>query len=294
VTDSDPGTRYRLPLLIAGTVIGLSIAGLGLIERGQDEISTLPPGIIAKVGETLIGTGQYVALLDDLAADKRNPLTDQDQEFALQRLIDEELLVQRGVELGLAENAPTIRKAVAAEVISHVVTATRATPPDEATLREFYASASAYFSSPGRLRLHWWMQKSSSLEIEALAWETIHGLQRGDEPQVLLRQYGFERVADFPDSLLPMNKLLDYIGPVLLDRVTSILPGQYTDPIKDEQGLHVLFVAERASESVPNFDAIRSEVEREYLHRASDTALREYIDWLRSRTPVTVSDSEQE
>jgi len=290
--DPDSSTRFRLALLITGAAIGLSVAALGMVESRPGETSELPPGTIARVGDTLISVSRYAAVLDDLRSDKRNPLTDTDREFALERLIDEELLIQRGVELGLAENAPAVRKAMASEVISHVVTVTRATRPDDATLRAFYDSASTYFSSPGRLRLTWWRQNTEGSENLDSAEQLERRLQQGGDPATLFDGYGFERVAELPDSPLPTNKLLDYIGPTLLEHVASVQPGQFTSTIEDDQGTHVFFLSEQVPESTPGFETVRDVVEQEYLYRAGDTALREYIDWLRSRTSVTVSDSE--
>jgi hypothetical protein len=181
---------------------------------------------------------------------------------------------------------------MASEVISHVVTVSRAARPDEASLRAFYDSVSTYFLSPGRLRLLWWKQNVQGSENRASAEQIEHRLLQGDDPATLFDRFGFERVAELPDALLPTKKLLDYIGPELLEHIGSVHPGQFTSPIKDDQGLHIFFLSERVPESTPRFEAVRDVVEQEYLYRAGDTALREYIDWLRSRTSVTVSNSE--
>lgn len=293
MTDLDGWARLRLPFLIAGATIGLLVAAYGMVDVRRGETGELPSGSIARVGDTLISVSRYAAVLDDLRADKRNPVTDADREFALERLIDEELLIQRGIELGLAENAPPVRKAIAAEVISHVVTTTRAARPDEVALRAFYNSFSTYFSSPGRLRLSWWRQSAQGTETMISAQSLERRLQQSDDPAVVFDRYGFERVTEFPDSLLPENKLLDYIGPALLEHVSALQAGQFSGPIEDDQGLHVFYLSEQVPEFIPRFEAVRGAVEQEYLYRASDDALREYIDWLRSRTTVTVSDPEQ-
>ncbi len=63
----------------------------------------------------------YERVLAALAADSRNPVDDADKRRLLDRLIDEELLVQRGLELGLASSDGAVRKAVAGAMIESIV-----------------------------------------------------------------------------------------------------------------------------------------------------------------------------
>ena len=129
--------QRRVALLVSGALAGLIIAGADLVSEWSSNTDKLPPGAIARVGNRVITQAEFERVAQDLATDKRTQ-GDADRHFALQRVIEEELLVQRGVELGFPETAPGIRKSLAAAVISQVVTEAEARAPsdDELALEE--------------------------------------------------------------------------------------------------------------------------------------------------------------
>lgn len=289
MTASD--ANLRMPLLVVGAVAGLTVAATGLFEvKGFEEGHPLPAGNIARVGETLIPVSRYEVLLDDLHADKRNPLSDEDRKFAVERLIDEELLIQRGVELGFTRDAAAVRKAIAAAVVSQVVAGASTTLPDDAVLQEFYASTRPFFTTPGRYRVRWW-----KLEVpqQAAAHSAANDQAPGSEAEAarLFEEYGYEAVDELPDTLLPASKLLGYLGPLLLEEVTATVPGAFSQPVHSGDALHVFYLLEHEPAATPAFDSIKDIVAREYMYRAGDKALRDYLAWLRERTPVVITDN---
>ena len=71
----------------------------------------------------------------------------------LNRLIEEELLVQRGIEIGLLEGDASVRKAVARAVIDFAMTRNAQKEISEEELRGFYAANIARFTPAARLQI---------------------------------------------------------------------------------------------------------------------------------------------
>jgi hypothetical protein len=287
MTSSGKETSLRLPLLIAGAIAGLLIAATGMLER-IDLQAPLPPGNIARVGDTLIPTSRYTALLEDLRADKRNPLTDEDRAFAVDRLIDEELLIQRGVELGMASDAPAVRKAIASAVIAQIVADASTTLPGEEELREFYQSSKAFFSRPEGLIVRWWKLRGPQVDAVQAAGDLVTQARSVADFAPLFEREGLEAVRELPYVPLPPSKLLDYLGPVLLERAISLDQGEFSAPVYSDGAVHVLYLVQREPGSTPAFESIRDVVAREYIYRAGDRALQENLDRLREQTPVQI------
>ena len=106
MSETYPASRIRLVLLTLGALTGLLLAAFGLVETGPSTKKSLPENVIARVGEHFILKERYLQILNDLATDKRTPLSADDRQFAFDRLIDEELLIMRGIELGFPETSP--------------------------------------------------------------------------------------------------------------------------------------------------------------------------------------------
>lgn len=288
MSESAQPARIRLVLLTLGATAGLILAASGLVENWSSSSASIPATAIARVGGRDIPQERYLELLSDLAADKRTPLNSNDRKFALDRLIDEELLIMRGIELGLHETSPEIRKTIAAAVIAQIAAEAEATTPDEATLRRFYETESPYFTTTARYQLRWWRVPGSGPESERKAATAYGQLSKSVPAEAVMRSTGLQAESLLPDQMLPLSKLTDYLGPRLAQRATVLEPGEFSRPIAAGGGFHIIHLLSRQEGVLPAFEQVRPVVEAEYSRRSGDDALRQYLAWLRGRTEIIV------
>lgn len=281
-------SRARVALLALGACVGLIMAASGLVERWSPSPGELPIGAIARVGGKIITQERYLQLLNDLATDQRAPLSAADRQFVFDRLIDEELLIQRGIELGLADSSAQIRKALAAAVIGQLTAEAEASLPDEEALRRLYGSDPEFFTSTARFRLRWLRLPASDYAAQHKAEEAYRQLSNGVVLAEVTQSTGLEPVPILPDALLPLSKIRDYLGPALAGQVSLLKRGVFSKPIEDNGDLHILQLLEYRPEVLPPFEEARPVLEAEYLRRAGDEALRQYLKWLRLRSEVIV------
>ncbi|MFB3079598.1 MAG: peptidylprolyl isomerase [Lysobacterales bacterium] len=264
------------------------MAAAGLVERWSQSPDELPVGAIARVGGKIITLERYLQVLNDLAADKRAPLSAQDRQFVIDRVIDEELLIQRGIELGLADSSPQIRKALAAAVIGQLTAEAEANLPGEQALRRLYESDPEFFTSTARYRLRWLRLPASDDAAQRKAENAYRQLSNGVTLEEVRQSTGLEPVPILPDALLPLSKIMDYLGPTLASQVSMLKRGVFSKPIEGNGDLHILQLLEYQPEVLPPFEQARPVLEAEYLRRAGDDALRQYLQWLRLRSEVIV------
>lgn len=240
-------------LLLAGLAVG---AGLGAVGLRAAPAPGLPPQAVASVDGRLILRDAWQRAVAAVSSDRRTPLSAEDRRHILERLIDEELLVQHGVALGLVERDARLRGTLVSEVMQAATQAARA-EPDDAAVRAFYDANRGHFTPATRLRVRAWRVDRD-------------GAAAPFEPAV-------------PDVLLPPAKLQAYLGPALTQRALALAPGART--VEDGVGLELV---EALPAAVPPFEQVREEARRELLRRADEAAVRELLALLRERTPIVV------
>jgi hypothetical protein len=280
--------RKRLVLLALGATSGLILAATGLVDRWSPPSSQLPANAIARVGERVILKERYLELLSDLEADKRTPLNADDRLFVLNRLIDEELLIMRGIELGLHEISPQIRKTIAAAVIAQLAAEAEAATANEATLRQLYESDSEYFTTSARYHVRWWYLPGTGPETERKALAAYQQLSSSTPLEAVIPATGLERETMLPDELLPLNKLSDYMGLELVQQLSELEQGEYSRPVAVSGSFHILYLLTHQEGVLLPFEQARPMVEAEFLRRRGDDALRQHLAWLRERTEIIV------
>ena len=100
----DKENTYSL-LLLLGLIVGAGMAAISIVE----ESNLTNYEWAAKIEETTISMEKYLTQLEGLSKDKRSPITEQDKAYVLERMIEEELLIKRAIDLGMIENNPMAR-----------------------------------------------------------------------------------------------------------------------------------------------------------------------------------------
>lgn len=290
-TTNLPPHRSALLLLALGAAAGVALAASGLVAV-KPNAAVLPRGAVARVNGEVVRSEDYQRMLTGVADDRRGGVDAEQRRHVLDRLIDEELLVQRGMELGLARRDRKVRADLTAAVISSVVADTEDVQPTAAELQTFYDENRAFFARPGRLRLQQvFIHTGPGVDdavARAHAEEASRRLRAGAPFGAVRDALGDSEISPLPDALLPAEKLIDYLGPTVLKAALALAPGEVSEPVRSGTGYHVLQIVERQSDVTPPLAEIEPQVVAEYRRRAGDRALRAYLDDLRARAKVVV------
>lgn len=287
---TSPDSSRPIALLALGAVVGVVLAATGLVRSTGGSDASLPADAIATVNGAVIRKDDYNRVVAGLATDRRQPITLEDRRRILDRLIDEELLIQRGLELGLADHDPRIRKDLTVAMVDAIAAPAADLDPSEAELQEFYRENAVLFSQADQARARQvWCRVPTLADAGAAhkrASEAARRLRAGEDFAAVRDDLGDPEVAPLPDALLPPAKLTDYLGPTALRALLTLEPGGVTDPIRSSTGYHVLQLIERAPGEAPAFEAMRPQILMAYRKQAADKALRDYLMELRDRAAV--------
>jgi hypothetical protein len=235
-------------LLVSGAATGVVMAGAGLLQSA----GSLPTDAVARVNQVIISQSrfeEYVALVN---GSSRTP---KDRRYILARMIEEELLVQRGVELGLVNLNSTVRNSIVQGVTGRFREPAGGEPVAESELVEFYEKNLGYFTPASQYR------------VEVIT------------------------PADFPLPSAPLteNSLAEYLGPDLARQVANMTTGGASPEIVSNGTSFQFHMLDKIPGEAPPLDAIRATVTREYQRQQNQAAFEEYLGWLRQRAEVDIN-----
>lgn len=273
---SDAGQHTRPGLLLVGALAGLAAAAWGMLDR---EVSgdSLSGDAVATVNGKVITRDQFDRSLLRQQTDSEDPLDEDDRRWVLQRLIEEELLVQRGLELGMAHSENEIRGAIVRSLVASVTAEADAANPNDAALQQWFTDNPERFTYPSALSVDAWLSDTQAL-ARSFADSLLTNKTAGPPD-------GIRRMPGIPTGYLPPSKMRDYLGPGVT-RASETLPlGNVSIYARDGRWLVVRLV-DRQESTVADFHSVRTRALVEYRRMLADEKLRDYLDTLRDRADV--------
>lgn len=266
----------KLWLLATGAFIGLAMAAYGLLDYNKSS-ADLPADVAARVNNITIDEENYQEALLRLQSDSRNPLDEEDRRWVLNRLIEEELLVQHGLALGMAHSEHNVRGALVRALISSATAEADASNPEAAELLQFYEDNIGLFTTVSAIAVRAWTTTDRSL-----AEDVAEDLAAGD---AFVASPEFVPVSSLPSGLLPISKLRDYLGPTL----TTHIQQQSEHAVAVYPGSDISYVVEVLQRDAPQpapYESVKNQVLLRYRQSLADEALRDYVAELRDRATI--------
>ena len=292
----EPSDRRARAFLLTGVLAGVALAAAGVVRSAAPP--SPPPDAVALVNGQPISRDALRQLEDQERAGRPGrPLDTAERRRLLERAVDEELLLERGLALGLARLEPTARSAIVNAVVAAVGAEAGNQEPEESELRAFYAAAPARFAEPGRLRLEArFVAAGPGTRPEAAAWqqasELAARLRSGASPAEAGAGAGDPLPAPLPEGALSPEQLRQTLGPAAALAVERLRPGEVAPPVRVATGYLVLRLDERLPAPAPTFEEVREQVRAEYLRSAGERAVARYLERLRANAEVRVLDPE--
>jgi hypothetical protein len=214
-----------------------------------------PTDAVAWVNDRPISRASYENALQAVAGDRKDgTLRQDDRERVLQRLIDQELLIDRAIELGLHERDPQLRNQLATAMIDFLVRRAEddASAADDAELRAFYEEQ------------HFRFERSPQYRV---------AVEGGALP--------------LPDGLLLAKEIEQRLGPSAARKVAELEVNE-SAVIGEGGGQYTVRLLERSGGEPVSFEEARGVVEAAYLRAQSEAAVREFLEVARQRTDIRV------
>jgi hypothetical protein len=205
------------------------------------------------VNQQPIARSDLQAQLRALYGEDSAQATAAQRQKALDDMIREELLVQRGEELDVASFDPDVRAALVAAVEQSVAADAMIRQPSEAELRAYCQAHQDRYASEGTIAV-----SNLAFDDPEAARHAVHALRSGAAPAgVLANEHGEVRVARGQEFYFA-SKI--HLGDSLFEAARRLHAGAVSDPLPESDGVHVLVVSENQPPVARPFEAAHDQV----------------------------------
>ena len=231
---------------------------------------------IARVGEKEISRQRFEEIIKVLDDQSNSELTLEKKNLIRERLIDEELLIQRAIELDLVRNDSLVKGNVIQTMFQYIINSSEFAEPSEAELREYFSKEKNYFSSGRRYKLKNYTFRNLN---DA---ETAINLLNQSDLESFLKLVETESAIDLPNDFLTPQKIRDYLGPKVLDELPSLEKGGFSNIFKINEVPSIVICIDILLDNNPKFEEIAEQIKNKFIRDREDSLVKEYIENLRN------------
>jgi hypothetical protein len=294
--------QRTLLLSLIGAAIGLIVAAPALFRMLPTLVTVVPPGYVALVNQQGILMSDFIVQTATETGKSFAETTETERSKVLREMIDEELLVQRGLMLDLPETTTEVRLALVTGVNLQVDASLLAQRPTDEELRTFYQMhrldyATIGSMTPRDLVLHidgYQNADRSTAQAETDAAEAVYQLRSGAAIDDVMEHFGLVdsgRVND-GEQLDSAAKLR--LGDKLYQIASTLGDGEISDPVLDNDGVHVLVMGKRTVPQVADFGSVRQKVYEAYRSAQAKRAEEENLKFLRRDAQILLAPGQSE
>ena len=294
---TQPNTQRSLILLALSAVTGLGLAGYGLFTAKGTSTNSLPPEDIALVNQRPIYRSDFVIQTQTQYTLPFQQTTYGQRHRVLEDMINEELMVQRGLEIDLPSYDPEVRAALVNGVELQIYADVLAKQPTEEELQSYYQLHREKYSSIGVMRLRDLMLNNVPDEDEARrlqrAQAAITQLREGAQPdETFLAKFALRDSGKLMQSGKPdLDDIFDFaveahLGTTVYKAAKALQAGQASNPITDNDGIHIVVMNLRKAPRPLGFDAARPQVWTDIKDDAQQKIKSATYQYLRSKADI--------
>ncbi len=286
------GPRRSLLIYAVGAVLGLGLAGFALFTAKGTTVRSFPPEDVALVNGRQILRSDFRTQTQIEAGVPFDQTTAAQRRKVLNEMLEEELLVQRGLEVDLAASDPDVRAAMVAGVNLQVDADVIAQQPTAAELYAYYQRHLDKYSTDGVMQVVDLAMPIGTGKIEdavAKAQKASAEISGGAALPAVEAKYGLK-----DSGRIDPGDNFDFavkakLGPDIYNAVKDLKAGQASAPVKQPDGLHVAVVKKRVASVKLDFAKAQDEVWQDYKKDARETNERANLKYLRSRADITLA-----
>jgi parvulin-like peptidyl-prolyl isomerase len=285
--------RRSLILFAIGAALGLTIAGFGLFTAAGTKISGVPAEDVALINGRHILRSDFITQVQIETAQPFDKTTKAQRQKVLNEMVDEELLVQRGLEVDLAASDPDVRMAEVNGVQLQVDADVLAQQPSDEQLKAYYDAHKDKYAAEGIMALRDLVIKpddnTTAEQAKQKAMQAAAAFRKGDGGDDVAATYSLK-----DSGKLDRGDLFDFavrikLSPALYAAAQKLSNHQASDPIEENGELHVLLMDKRQAPPERSFAEARDAVLQDFKKDEQTRVENANLTYLKSKADVQLA-----
>jgi hypothetical protein len=270
-------------LFVFALIIGVLLISQELFQSKSSNQYLRQQNAVALVNDMTISEDQYIKYISTLGIDVIDENDEELLEIVLEKMIEEELLLQKGIELELHKFDIQIRKAIIQQVINSVLLQNEE-EVTEKELREYYENNKNKYQLSKLIHLDIIFLKSQREEDINSLLEAISTIGFVESK----KQFHQELFFSIPDRLISIKDCIQLLGTNICKDIFELNLNDISNPIKYENGSLVIQIKNTNKDIVDNdlFNRLYDKILFDFKNSEDDKYFKDYIQYLKENANI--------
>jgi len=270
-------------LFVFALIIGVLLISQELFQSKSSNQYLRQQNAVALVNDMTISEDQYIKYISTLGIDVIDENDEELLEIVLEKMIEEELLLQKGIELELHKFDIQIRKAIIQQVINSVLLQNEE-EVTEKELREYYENNKNKYQLNKLIHLDIIFLNSQTEEDINLLLEAISTIGFSESK----KQFHQELFFSIPDRLISIKDCNQLLGKNICKDVFRLNLNNISNPIRYESGFLIIQIRNTNSNIVNNdlFKKLYDKILFDFKNSEDDKYFKDYIQYLKENANI--------
>jgi len=290
--------KYYNILFGFSILLGLCLIAYELFYLKDNQNIFFERKAVAIVNDVDITEDQFLKYAINLGADIEEEDDREILELILERMIEEELLVQRGLELDLHTKDVQVRKELIQQVINFIIKIENAEPTND-QLEDYFLKNIKKYESNKKIQINTIFIKSLDPESQFLGTEYDYKTLENKFDQIYTdiesksfteakNNYNQETFFEIPRDLINIKDCKQYLGPTICKTLSSFKKNQISNPLFYQDGFYIIKLEDNIKPKVDSsfFEDMKDKVLFDYNNERDDNRLKDYIQYLKDKAEI--------
>ena len=285
-------------LLIIAIIVGASLIIYELLNESFDQLSLEASKSVATVNGESISEEQFLKYAINLGANLDSEEDINILELLLERMIEEELLVQRGIELSLHKNDIEVRKTIIQQVIAFIIQVEDAQPDEEELINYFQKNINKYkptelihvnsifveSNNEGSILLGSEYDFKSQKDL----FDKIYSQLNIKSFSEVKNEFNQPQIVELPNKTINLKDCRLYLNNKVCNEIILLENEEISQPIFYQNGYFIFQMIEKTRAEIDDnfFEKVRDKVLFDYLNQKDDQKLIDYIKYLKNNADI--------